>query len=34
MARLLSSGRKNRSVQTLHTENLKLEKNLQKNIFP
>jgi hypothetical protein len=34
MARLCSSGRKNRSVQTLHTENLKLEENLQKNIFP
>jgi hypothetical protein len=33
-ARLCSSGRKNRSVLTLHTENLKLEKNLQKNIFP
>jgi hypothetical protein len=34
MARLVSSGRKNRSVWMLHTENLKLEKNLQKNIFP
>jgi hypothetical protein len=34
MARLLSSGRKNRSVQMLHIENLKLEKNVQKNIFP
>jgi len=33
MARLLSSGRKNKSVQTLHTENLKLEKNLQKHNF-
>jgi hypothetical protein len=32
--RLRSSGRKNRSVQMLHTVNLKLEKNLQKNIFP
>jgi hypothetical protein len=34
MARLRSSGRKNRSVQMLHTENLKLEENLLKNIFP
>jgi len=32
--RLRLSGRKNGSVQTLHTENLKLEENLQKNIFP
>jgi hypothetical protein len=32
-ARLRSSGHKNRSVKMLHTENLKLEKNLQKNIF-
>jgi len=31
--RLCSSGRKNRSVQSLHTENLKLEENLQKNNF-
>jgi len=28
MGRLRSSGRKNRSVRTLHTENLKLEENL------
>jgi hypothetical protein len=28
-----ASGHKRRSVRTLHTENLKLEKNLQKNIF-
>jgi hypothetical protein len=28
MARVCSSGRKNRSIQTLHTENLKLEENL------
>jgi hypothetical protein len=34
MARLFSFERKNRSVRTLHTENLKLKKNLQKNIFP
>jgi hypothetical protein len=33
MARLLLSGRKNRSVRTLHIEHLKLEENLQKNIF-
>jgi hypothetical protein len=33
IAILRSSGRKNRSVRMLHTENLKLEKNLQKNIF-
>jgi len=33
MARLRSCGRKNRSVRTLHSENLKLDKNLQKNIF-
>jgi hypothetical protein len=33
MARLLSFGCKNKSVQTLHTENLKLEENLQKNNF-
>jgi hypothetical protein len=32
--RLRSSGHKNGSVRMLHTENLKLEKNLQKNIFP
>jgi hypothetical protein len=28
MARVCSSGRTNRSIQTLHTENLKLEENL------
>jgi hypothetical protein len=33
MARLLSSGRKNRSVRMLHTEKLKLEENLQKKYF-
>jgi hypothetical protein len=33
MARLRLSEHKNRSVRTLHTENLKLEENLQKNIF-
>jgi hypothetical protein len=33
MARLLLSGRKNKSVQTLHIENLKLEDNLQENNF-
>jgi hypothetical protein len=32
--RLRLSGRKKRSVQMLHTENMKLEQNLQKNIFP
>jgi hypothetical protein len=28
------SKRKNRSARMLHTENLNLEKNLQRNIFP
>jgi hypothetical protein len=32
--RLRFSGRKNRSIRTLHIENLKLEENLQKNNFP
>jgi hypothetical protein len=33
MARLLSPGHKNRSVLMLHTENLKLEENLQNFFF-
>jgi hypothetical protein len=30
---LQASGPKRRTIRTLHTENLKLEENLQKNIF-